>query len=266
MIVDVGSVVEDPRFRTEQLVTCIGNKRALLNPIEDAVGLVVQQLGRRLRILDAFSGSGVVSRMMKSHACTLIANDIEPYASVLSTCYLANREPDRWARIIGAVDALNRAVDTMPSGGGFIERLYAPRDDDNIRAGERVFYTRDNARRLDHYARLIHTADPDLRPFLLGPLLAEASVHANTAGIFKGFYKDRRTGVGRFGGAGDDALSRIKGRVSLDAPLLSRHTCDVRILGEDANQLVRHLEPVDLAYFDPPYNQHPYGSNYFMLT
>ena len=22
----------------------------------------------------------------------------------------------------------------------------------------------------------------------------------------------------------------------------------------------------DLAYFDPPYNQHPYGSNYFMLN
>jgi adenine-specific DNA-methyltransferase len=23
---------------------------------------------------------------------------------------------------------------------------------------------------------------------------------------------------------------------------------------------------VDVAYFDPPYNQHPYGSNYFMLN
>jgi len=23
---------------------------------------------------------------------------------------------------------------------------------------------------------------------------------------------------------------------------------------------------LDLAYFDPPYNQHPYGSNYFMLN
>jgi adenine-specific DNA-methyltransferase len=26
------------------------------------------------------------------------------------------------------------------------------------------------------------------------------------------------------------------------------------------------MAPVDVAYFDPPYNQHPYGSNYFMLN
>jgi len=26
------------------------------------------------------------------------------------------------------------------------------------------------------------------------------------------------------------------------------------------------LEEVDVAYLDPPYNQHPYGSNYFMLN
>jgi len=30
--------------------------------------------------------------------------------------------------------------------------------------------------------------------------------------------------------------------------------------------LVRDLDPVDVAYFDPPYNQQPYGSNYFMLN
>lgn len=26
------------------------------------------------------------------------------------------------------------------------------------------------------------------------------------------------------------------------------------------------LPQIDVAYFDPPYNQHPYGSNYFMLN
>ena len=26
------------------------------------------------------------------------------------------------------------------------------------------------------------------------------------------------------------------------------------------------IEELDLAYLDPPYNQHPYGSNYFMLN
>jgi adenine-specific DNA-methyltransferase len=40
----------------------------------------------------------------------------------------------------------------------------------------------------------------------------------------------------------------------------------VAIYREDANRLVPRLEEVDLAYMDPPYNQHPYGSNYFMLN
>ena len=35
---------------------------------------------------------------------------------------------------------------------------------------------------------------------------------------------------------------------------------------EDINVLVKSLPEVDLAYYDPPYNQHPYGSNYFMLN
>jgi adenine-specific DNA-methyltransferase len=30
--------------------------------------------------------------------------------------------------------------------------------------------------------------------------------------------------------------------------------------------LVKHLRGLDITYVDPPYNQHPYGSNYFMLN
>jgi adenine-specific DNA-methyltransferase len=40
----------------------------------------------------------------------------------------------------------------------------------------------------------------------------------------------------------------------------------VQVYSEDANDLCRKIEKVDVAYFDPPYNQHPYGSNYFMLN
>ena len=38
------------------------------------------------------------------------------------------------------------------------------------------------------------------------------------------------------------------------------------MLQKDANQLAKELPFVDLVYMDPPYNQHPYGSNYFMLN
>jgi len=34
----------------------------------------------------------------------------------------------------------------------------------------------------------------------------------------------------------------------------------------DANVIADCVEAVDVAYIDPPYNQHPYGSNYFMLN
>jgi adenine-specific DNA-methyltransferase len=34
----------------------------------------------------------------------------------------------------------------------------------------------------------------------------------------------------------------------------------------DAVEVSGTVGAVDLAYLDPPYNQHPYGSNYFMLN
>ena len=38
------------------------------------------------------------------------------------------------------------------------------------------------------------------------------------------------------------------------------------VLFKNINELIKELPPIDLAYLDPPYNQHPYGSNYFMLN
>jgi adenine-specific DNA-methyltransferase len=52
----------------------------------------------------------------------------------------------------------------------------------------------------------------------------------------------------------------------LTPPVLSRFECETEVYQEDANQLVQRLSDLDLAYLDPPYNQHPYGSNYFMLN
>lgn len=263
---DLGSA-EDPRFLREQLVTYIGNKRALLEPIQAAVDRVAEILGRAPTALDAFAGSGVVSRLFKSQASLVVSNDLEPYARVLGECFLSNADEVPWERLRSAIASMNEAAATTPSEGGFIERLYAPADDDDIRPGERVFYTRDNARRLDLFSRLIREADEDLRPFLLGPLLSASSIHANTAGVFKGFYKDSGTGVGKFGGRAGDALSRIKGTISLRPPVLSRHRGSFQALQHDANDLPAVIkEEVDLAYLDPPYNQHPYGSNYFMLN
>ncbi len=58
----------------------------------------------------------------------------------------------------------------------------------------------------------------------------------------------------------------LGGEITLDVPVLSNFECDYQVLQEDANIAARRLKGLDLAYLDPPYNQHPYGSNYFMLN
>ncbi len=258
---------ENPRFLREQLVTYLGNKRALLPLIQRGLDHVWARLGRRkLSVFDAFSGSGATARFFKQHANKLIVNDIELYAHVLNTCYLANRSALDIDALRASYADVTRRVDELPVRDGFVRRLYSPRDDSAIRPGERVFYTNENAMRIDSLRYLIDQAPEPHRPLLLGPLLSEASIHANTSGVFKGFYKNSKTGVGQFGGNNRDALSRILGRIELTFPVFSHFDCDVIAHRGDANVVARQIEPVDLAYFDPPYNQHPYGSNYFMLN
>ena len=50
-------------------------------------------------------------------------------------------------------------------------------------------------------------------------------------------------------------------------PILSDDECDVRVTKCDATRFASHIGGYyDVVYMDPPYNQHPYGSNYFMLN
>ena len=257
---------ESPEYLSTQLLTDLGNKRALLPFLGASVEAVKKALGKeRLTFFDAFAGSGVVSRYMKRHASLIVANDLERYSEVVNRCYLTNRtdiDEQEFDAVFRAWVAHARAY----RAPGIVCSLYAPKDDADIQPGERVFYTRENALLLDSARRALDAVVP-ARYFnlVLAPLLAEASVHTNTSGVFKGFYKDRR-GIGTFGGEGRNALSRICGKIKLRKPVLSRFSCDSVVLRGDANEVAQSIEPVDLAYFDPPYNQHPYGSNYFMLN
>lgn len=263
----LGLAEEDPAYLVRQLVTYIGNKRALLGPIRSAVETVRRRTGQdKLRILEPFSGSGVVSRMFKQYATELVVNDFEDYARAISECYLTNRSNVSPSELAARVGNIERAVAEQRMPCGFFRSLYAPRDAHNISADDRVFYTPENAYRLDAYRQLLDREPEAVRTLLMGPLLSAASIHANTAGVFKGFYKDRETGVGKFGGSGADALSRITAPIRLEPPVLSSFECDYAVHQRDANELVREVGGFDVAYIDPPYNQHPYGSNYFMLN
>jgi len=256
---------EDEAYLRNQLITCIGNKRALLPFIDAGIRHAMQKLGKeRIDFLDLFSGSGVVARLARRHSRIIHCNDLELYSHVANSCYQADAASLDTRRLAAELERVRAVVDSGLAAG-FIAELYAPLDDGAIQAGERVFYTRRNAMFLDTFCQALRDTPDDLRPFLLAPVLAQASMHANTSGVFKGFYKNR-DGIGQFGGTGRNALTRILRDIHVQAPVLSRFSCEAIVHNRDANALVGEVGPVDVAYFDPPYNQHPYGSNYFMLN
>lgn len=214
-------------------------------------------------VIDLFSGSGVVSRLFKTKGYEVISNDLENYARIVNECYLAN--PGEFD--INIWENIKEEILSFPAiENGVISTLYAPQDTNNIQKGERAFYTRENAVKIDTYRAAIDEKCPDnYKRFFLAPLLSEASIHVNTSGVFKGFHKDRNTGIGKFGGTQGNALERIMGEITLRPPVLSSISAPYTIYQEDANTLASKLH-ADVAYLDPPYNQHPYGSNYFMLN
>ncbi len=261
-------MAERKEFLTDQIITYLGNKRSLLDFIDNAVSLVKEELGvERLTSFDVFAGSGVVSRYLKQHSSVLYTNDLEDYCCVINKCYLTNENEINQQELEYWFNYLKNRLDNEPLyENGFIYRLYAPQDDENIQAGERVFYTSRNAKYLDTARQYLDEVPEPYKTLLLAPLLYEASTKNNTSGVFKGFYKNSQTKIGQFGGDGRNALKRILADIEVKKPILSMNSSEVHVLQGDSNQVCRQIPHVDLAYMDPPYNQHPYSSNYFMLN
>lgn len=260
--------LKHPFFR-EHLITYIGNKRSLLPFINESILDIKYRLAKeKLVMLDGFSGSGSVSRLFLIHAKKLVSNDLEQYAKIINKAYLTSVDAINESELLYWIDFVNSNKYNRSSDNSyFISKQYAPKDDTDIKDGERAFYTTNNAVIIDNARYSIHHFVPEpYKSFIMANLLIKASVHTNTSGVFKGFHK--KDGIGHFGGKGENALSRIKQEISVDPPLLISHSCDVTVEQEDINKLVKKYRDVvfDAAYFDPPYNQHPYGSNYFMLN
>ena len=257
--------IENPDYLRTQIITYIGNKRALLPFIEKGINTAKRVLGRdKITFLDLFSGTGVVARMAKKHANRIVVNDLETYSRINNECYMSNSSELNFDELRHWLNHIETYV-KQNWKPGFITELYAPTDESNITASDRVFYTRKNATYIDVSRQAIATIPQEFQACFLGPLLTQASAHANTSGVFKGFYKNRK-GIGQFGGNGRNALKRILKKIEITLPILSNFECSYKVYQSDANYLVHHLDEVDIAYFDPPYNQHPYGSNYFMLN
>ena len=231
-------MTENSGYLTDQLITYIGNKRALLPFIAQGISFVQNKLEKeKLDCLDIFSGSGIVSRFLKQYSHTITANDLELYARIISACYLSDPSAPEMKTLCSLYSEVTEKTEELLAQSmqhrtvpGFITELYAPENELHILPGERCFYTPRNARYIDIARQIIGSTVPEqMQPYFIAPLLAQASVHANTSGLFKGFYKNSETGAGQFGGNGKNALSRITGDITLPFPVFSAFHCPARI-------------------------------------
>lgn len=256
---------ENKDFLSKQIITYIGNKRGLLNNINDVIIQVKKELYKnKISSFDVFSGSGIIARLLKQHSHTLYVNDLEFYSKIINSCYLSNIKEKEYFEIKYILSQLKQKI-KHNLHDGFIAKLYAPKNDKHITSKDRVFFTKRNAQYIDTARQEISLLPYEIQKYFLAPLIYSASVHNNTSGVFKGFYKNK-LGIGQYGGEGKNALQRILGNIELEMPVFSSFFSQVYILQEEAHTAITGIPSVDFAYLDPPYNQHPYGSNYFMLN
>ncbi len=251
-----------------QLIPYIGNKRRLLHLLGQALDFTGVDASGTL--VDLFAGSTVVSRWAKRRGMRVIANDWEPYAQQIALGTVVQNAPPAFAALGGACRAFE-LLNTLPPTRGYFATNLCPADDEqpDVRR-ERMFFTQANGRRIDAIGEQIETwraageIDDVDRAYLLSAFIYAVSYASNTSGVFKGFHNG-------WGGKTGTALYRIRRELSLSPPVLFDNARANVALREDAQVLAPRLGEVcegmpDVVYLDPPYNQHPYGSNYHVLN
>lgn len=254
-------------FVFHQLIPYIGNKRKLLGLITQAI--CQTSITAPATFLDLFAGSGVVSRMAKWMGFRVLANDWEPYAQAINGSYIASNAPPPLMALDGYDNAI-AALNALPPQEGWITRHLCPASDDDYDISrDRLFYTRANGMRMDAMRSQIErwrqqeVISVQEERCLLAPLLYQACYVSNTSGVFKGFHNG-------WGGQTGTALYRILSQLTLAPAVFCDNGQANAIFRQDALTLAQQLRdertPVEIAYLDPPYNQHPYGSNYHVLN
>ena len=260
------AAVRTEEYLYNQLIPYIGNKRKLLGPIAEAIHKTGVSSGT---FVDFFAGSSVVARSAKLQGFRVIANDWEPYAKIINHCYVKCNSVPAFAKLGGVkhvYETLNRATPIE----GYITTHLCPKDDENPDPErERMFYTRANGMKIDAMREQIYQwqgnklLSEDEQEILLASMMYAISYVSNTSGVFKGFHRG-------WGGQTKTALYRILSKIELRPPVLFDNKQPNESHQMDAQGLASHLrdtnKAIEIAYLDPPYNQHPYGSNYHVLN
>ena len=270
--------MSEENFFKKQILTYMGNKRKYLSKIDEIITLIKKELGQsNISIGEGFSGSGVVSRLFKNRVMSdysqplkdFYVNDISGYSKTLNECFLTSSESLSNTEIEDLIvhfKKMQTFIETGDNPQPFVAKYWAPKDDENIEPGERAYFTAENAKTIDQMLYYIHTfVEEKYKSLLLAPLIVQCSIHNNTNGQFSAYHKDEKKERGMYGGKKSIDLKRIKGKIKPTMPLLTHHKANVKISQDDVINWLGNIPEVDLMYYDPPYNKHPYNIYYFLL-
>lgn len=211
------------------MVKYIGSKRTLVPLIE--------RVAARLPVstaCDLFAGTTRVGQALRRTGLEVVSNDTATYSEVLGQAYIASGERER--EEVRPLLAELAALDGRP---GYFTRTFC----------EQARYVQPhNGARIDAIRDAIaaYDLDPVRAGILLTSLLEAADRVDSTTGLQMAYLK--RWAPRSF----NDLELRMPALV--DGPV-------GEVVRSDANALAPTLD-VDLVYLDPPYNQHPYFSNY----
>ncbi|WAS94661.1 DNA adenine methylase [Nannocystis punicea] len=216
------------------MIKYLGSKRLLIPEILR----VIRGLPEVRTVIDLFSGTSRVGHALKAAGYRVLSNDHNAYAETLARCYVqADREDvlDDARRLVAELNAL-------PGEPGYVTRTFCE---------EARFFQPKNGARIDAIRRAIaeKSLPPELEAVLLVALIEAADRVDSTTGVQMAYLKSW--------------AARAHGDLELRVPeVLSRATWGKGQAHRlDALAAAAALE-ADLAYLDPPYNQHSYLGNY----
>lgn len=217
------------------MIKYIGSKRLL---IEQIVSLCTLAAPRGGTVLDLFSGTSRVGHALKARGFGVIANDHNAFAHTLATCYVQAHAPQLAPKAQAIIDELN----TIPGDPGYITQTYC--------TDSRFFHPRNGAR-IDAMRERIERMglEPEIRAVVLTSLIEAADRVDSTTGVQMAYLKSW--------------APRAHNDIRLRLPDLLPCPAGVRCRahGLDALDAAKKLH-ADIAYLDPPYNQHSYLGNY----
>ena len=213
------------------MIKYLGSKRALA----DAIAAAATELGAH-SAADLFAGTTRVGQALRGAGLDVLSNDTAAYSEAFGLAYLASGpEVDRVR-----IQRLLRHLRALPPVDGYVTETFCRRSryfqPEN---GMRIDAVRDGIDRLD--------LDPVERGILLTSLVEAADRVDSTVGVQMAYLK-------RWAPRAANALE-LREPAAVAGPT-------GRVTRADANELAAELDGIDLAYVDPPYNQHSYLGNY----